>query len=62
MARCVHLIYLFAFYVVLTCTWNNESKLPDYCGIDNVLFDCHVLSISDETLFVLVALINDTER
>ncbi len=47
--------------VVSSRTWNNESNMRDYCRTDDVVFECHVLSISDEA-FLLVVLINYAPR
>jgi hypothetical protein len=42
--------------------WNNESNMRDYCRTDDdVVFERHVLSISDEA-FLLVVLINYAPR
>jgi hypothetical protein len=61
MVHYVHLIDTYAPCVVSTRAWNNESNMRDYCRTDDVVFECHVLSISDEA-FLLVVLLNYASR
>ncbi len=58
----VHLIDTYAPSVVSSRAWNNESNMREYCRTDDdVVFERHVLSISDEA-FLLVVLINYAPR
>jgi hypothetical protein len=57
MAQYVRLIDTYAPSVVSSRAWNNESNMQDYCRTDDVEFERHVLSISDEA-FLLAVLID----
>jgi hypothetical protein len=57
MVHYVELIDLFAPCVVSKRAWNNEADMAAYYGFSNCLFECFVLSISDES-FLLVVLDN----
>ncbi len=61
MVHYVHLIDTYAPSVVSSREWNNESNVLDFCRTDDVVFERHVLSISDEA-FLLVVLINYAPR
>lgn len=61
MVHYVHLIDTYAPCVVSSRAWNNESNMRDYCRTDDVVFERHVLSISDEA-FLLVVLLNYAPR
>ncbi len=61
MVHNMHLIDMYAPSVVSSRAWNNESNMRDYCRTDEVVFECHVLPISDEA-FLLVVLIKNAPR
>jgi hypothetical protein len=61
MVHYVHLIDTYAPSVVSSRAMNNASDMRDYCRTDDVVFERHVLSISDEA-FLLVVLINYAPR
>jgi hypothetical protein len=61
MVHNMHLIDTYAPSVVSNRAWNNESNMRDDCRSDDVVFERHVLSISDEA-FLLVVLINYASR
>jgi hypothetical protein len=53
MVQYVRLIDTYAPSVVSSRAWNNESNMQDYCKTDDVVLECHVLSISDEAFCLL---------
>ena len=61
MVHNMHLIDTYAPSVVSNRAWNNESNMRDDCRSDDVVFERHVLSISDEA-FLLIVLINYASR